>query len=151
MILRSLSIDTIGLKTAATNVQIKNTGEIRIGDSGIEGPGEYDISSVGIHAFAGYGVLFTEGVRFAVIWDTNAKIDAEDETNIDIFVFLIEDAKRINAIIEEQDPRVVVLCQEQLANDVAKQDGATVDHESAYKITASTLPAEARQFVLLAP
>jgi hypothetical protein len=151
MLLRSIGANTLGLKTAGTNAQIKPNGEIRIGEKDIEGPGEYDVAGLGVHAYLGYAVLFTEGVRFAVLWDTAASIDTADEVNIDVFIFLITDVKRINTIIKELDPRLVVLNEEATANEVAEQDGVTVTRDSNYKITSSTLPAEDRQFVLLAP
>ena len=149
MVLRTLGRDAISMKTPAAAVQIKANGDFRINDKNTEGPGEYDVAGVGVHIYNGYLVLFTEGVRIAVLWDPTAKIDAEDETNIDAFVFFTSDVKQINTVIKEQDPRLAVFTDEAIANEVTQLDGVSLSRESNYKVTAATLPVEDRQFVAL--
>jgi hypothetical protein len=149
MNLQHLNEEAIGLKTATTLVQIKRDGSIRVGDKSIEGPGEYDVASVGIHAFPDYAILFTEGIRLGVVWNETAQLDPEENSNSDIFIFLMADLKQINTIVKEQDPRIVVFHDTTTAEALAKQDGVELVRESSYKVSQQSLPSEERVFVLL--
>jgi hypothetical protein len=149
MVLQHINSEVIGLKSGQITAQIKGTGIIKLGERETEGPGEYDIAGIGIHSYTGHAVLFAEGIRLAVIWDPNAKFDPEEELNIDVFVFLISDAKQITSFIKEQDPRIVVFHNPEVAEEVARLDGVSITQESSYKLSPQTLPMDERIFVLL--
>lgn len=149
MVLQHINADTIVIKTGATSAAIKTDGTIRIGDHDITGPGEYDIAAIGVHVFPTYASLFCEGIRVAIVKE--AMVTAEgDEDDSDILLLLTEDIKLANATLKQVDPRIVVVHSEVLAAELAKSDGAEVKRESSYKVTTQTLPADDRDFVLLA-
>jgi hypothetical protein len=150
MVIQHSSPDTLGLKVAQTSVHLKHSGEIKIGDRVLEGPGEYDIAGVGVHAFDQHAVIFAEGLRLTVVWGDTEQTNSEDDAGSDIYVLLLSDAKRAEAIIKEQDPRVVILHSAELRDALAQQFGATIKEESTYKLTSGALPAEERDIVLIA-
>lgn len=149
MVLQHINTEIIGLKSGQITAQIRGSGSIKLGERETEGPGEYDIAGIGIHTYSGHAVLFAEGIRLAVIWDPNAKFDPEEELNIDVFVFLITDVKQITSFIKEQDPRIVVFHNPEVAQEVGRQDGVTITQESSFKLSPQSLPTEERIFVLL--
>ncbi|HEY1074450.1 MAG TPA: hypothetical protein VGE59_01975 [Patescibacteria group bacterium] len=149
MVVQRIQGNTIGLKLANALVNIKHEGGIRIGDRETEGPGEYDIAGVGAHVLDSTAILFAEGIRIGIVWSVTADAKFEDDVNIDILIPFLTDVKQVNAFIKEQDPRVVVIPDEAIADEIAKQDGITVAKEANYKITSSTLPVEDRVFITL--
>ena len=149
MIVQTLDPETVGLKTTSTLTKVNQSGDIVIGARSLEGPGEYDIAGVGAHILSGYGIFFCEGVRLAVVWDRNAKFTNGDDGDIAVLVFLTNDINQINTIISEQDPRVVIVYDQSIADVLTKQDGVVIRQENSYKVTAATLPAQEREFILL--
>lgn len=148
MVFQRINTDTISIKTGTATAQVKAAGTVKVGDYEITGPGEYDISGIGFHAETSYAMLFSEGVRVVLVWGSEIKKNDEDVSG-DIFVIFGGDVPKINALIKEQDPRVVLVHERSVAEQVAAQDGITFQEEGTYKITASTLPADSRLFVLL--
>jgi hypothetical protein len=129
---------------------IHHNGSIQVNGRSLEGPGEYDIANIGIHVFDAYAILFSEGIRVAVFWSDNLEhLPHDEDSEIDICIPLIGDVKAVNTMIKEQDPRLVILHDENLAAELTKQDGITPRREGSIKITAATLPAEDRDYILL--
>lgn len=149
MTLQHINADTLGLKLATTTVHIKHDGTIRVGDRSTEGPGEYDIAGVGIHVFDHAAVIFTEGMRVAVLWG-GTSLDLEEGVTLDIFIPLLPDAEKVTQVIKEQDPRLLILHDEAVADALAKQDGIEITRSASYKATLQTLPAGERSIILLA-
>lgn len=147
MILQRLQ-DSLGIKLAQGLCTITPNELIKVGDRQTEGPGEYDISGVGIHMNEHTAVLFTEGVRLGIVWP-HEKVEFDGDTNVDILISFATDVKQITNLLKEQDPRILVLTDEAAAEEVAKQDGVAVTKEASYKVTAQSLPADDRVFVLL--
>lgn len=150
MVLQHVTGDALTLKSGATVAQIKHDGSIRVGDRSIEGPGEYDIAGMGIHARAGHAVLFAEGIRTNIVWQSEGSLQDDETAASDIFVLLFDDEKAATALIKEQDPRIVVLRHDVLAQRLAQQDALAVDTVATYKITQQTLPVADREVILLA-
>lgn len=149
MVLQHVNGDTLTVKVATSTITFKHSGAIKIGDHEIEGPGEYDVAGVGAHVFPGYGVFFAESIRVAAVWQNGSKINGDEDTNIDIYIFLNDDPKDVSALIKEQDPRVVVLHNEEIATSLMQQDSIAAERQPSYKVTAQTLPAEERAVILL--
>ncbi len=149
MTLQRVNDETLNLKTGQTVVHIKTNGHIKVNDYSIEGPGEYDIAGVGLHVFEHFAVLFTEGLRLALIWEGEGKIDFEEDANLDVFVLLLTNTQNITTVMKEQDPRIVILQNQAAAQALQSQDGITITEESNYKITPQSLPAGESVFVLL--
>lgn len=150
MVLQHSSPDSLQIKMNQTVVTIKHDGAIKIGDRALEGPGEYDIAGIGAHAFTGHASLFAEGVRLTVVWGDPASLKEDEDAGSDVFIFTLPDANKIEAVIKEQDPRIVVLHDEAISGQLAQGAGVEVQTVSNYKITTQTLPAENREIVLLA-
>ncbi len=150
MVIQHSSPDTLGVKVAQTLVLLKHDGNIKIGDRMLEGPGEYDVAGVGIHSFEQHAVLFAEGLRLTVVWGDTEEVNSEDDAGSDIYVLLLSDAKRAEALIKEQDPRVVILHSAELRDALAQTMGTPIKEESTYKLTAQGLPAEERDVILIA-
>lgn len=123
-------------------------------------PGEYDFGGMimrGIGQQDGRQVSYScelEGVRFAFIdapvldWSDS---DLQLLGDIDVLVLVADDAKKITALVEAVDPRVVLLIPSGACPiaAVTKALGSTVQSVTAYKVKAGSLPAEARQVVVL--
>ncbi len=123
-------------------------------------PGEYDFGGMtvrGIGQEAGKQVSYTcqlEGVRFAFIgspvldWQ-DAEIEALGD--IDILVVAADEPKKVNKLVEDVDPRIVILYETKGGNTaaVAKAIGAAAQTLSEYKVKAGSLPSESRQIVIL--
>jgi hypothetical protein len=149
MLLQHISETSLLCKSGSGSAIINHDGRMQVGEYKVEGPGEYDISGIGIHVYTTYAVLFSEGIRVAVFWRGTEDLSKDEESEVDICIPLVSDAKVVTTIIKEQDPRLVVFHDETLAAEVAKQDGITPKHENSFKITTQSLPAEDRQFILL--
>lgn len=148
MVFQRVNNDALTIKTGAATAQIKPAGVIKVGDYEITGPGEYDIAGIGFHAELTHTIVFAEGVRVALVWGSEMKTNDED-LNGDIFLFFGSDIPKINAVIKEQDPRVVMLHDKGVADQIATQDGVTFQEEGTYKVAASSLPSDSRSYVLL--
>ena len=124
-------------------------------------PGEYDFEGVtvrGIGQEEGKQVSFhctSDGVRIAFIaaptlaW---SEPEVEKLGEVDILVVPADDAKKVQALVEEVDPRVIVLWQAKGGDlgGVAKACGAAgVEPVSEYKVKASGLPQDSRQVIVL--
>lgn len=149
MVLQQINPDTIGIKTSATSVQIKHDGTIKIGEKNLEGPGEYEIAGVGAHVVDTHALLFTEGVRLAVVYKTPMDTSEEETLTGDVYIFLVNDAKAIDSVVKDQDPRVAVLHNEAIAQELSTKEGVAVEPIASYKLTAQSLPADNREYILL--
>lgn len=149
MVLQHGGGTTLTCKSGSAIAVIHHDGRIQVGDRPLEGPGEYDIASIGIHAFPTHAILFSEGIRIAIYWQAHSRLSEEEEADIDICIPLLTDLKAIDAIVKECDPRIVIIHDETMASELAKQDGIVTRRESSLKITAQTLPAEEREYILL--
>ncbi len=149
MVFQHINDDTLNIKTNSASIRIKDNGAIQVGERTIEGPGEYDITGVGLHVFPFAAIIFAEGLRLAFIWEWSETSQFDDNAEIDVFLLSLEDPKKITTIIKEQDPRLVVLHNRSAAESLKVQDAITLEETNNYKITTQTLPAEERQFVLL--
>jgi hypothetical protein len=150
MVLQRLNPTTVGIKSGSCIVQLKPEGAIQIQNRPLEGPGEYDVAGIGAHVFPDYAVIFSEGIRLAVIWDARTKIVFEEEdSSTDIFIFLGGEVAHITSVIKDQDPRLVVLPNQEVADAIAKEDSVQVSQESNYKLTAQTLPTGERVYLIL--
>ncbi len=148
MTLQKLNDHSVTVKAGTGALSVTADGTLKVGDHLIEGPGEYDISGIGLHVFASHVVVSAEAIQTAIVWSQTAKIDSE-EASIDILVCLMEGVEQINDFVKSLDPRVIVFNNETVATSVATHDGITVDAVSAYKISQSALPVDVRAAVLL--
>jgi hypothetical protein len=149
MVLQTLSETSLSIKAAQAQVKISADGTCIVGDRTIEGPGEYDIASIGLHTFVGFTTLFAENLHLLVVWTPDIKVDADDDLSIDAMVVLHENAESAAALIKEVDPRVVVFHHLNIAQQVATLVGSPVVQESSYKLTSQTLPQEERSLIAL--
>ncbi len=127
----------------------------------ISWPGEYDFSGVtlrGIGQEMGKQISYhaaTEGIRMAFIGSpVLAWSDAEIEKlgDVDVLVIAADDAKKVTALVEEVDPRVIILFETEKGDlaGCAKACGqASVTPVDEYKVKPSTLPMDSRQVVVL--
>lgn len=148
MVLQRVNSETLAVKVGQSVVQLKSVGALKINDHIIEGPGEYDVAGVGAHVLESVAIIFAEGIRTAAVWQNGMKL-GDDNIDIDIIVFLHNDAKAINDAIKELEPRIVVLSDEDTASEIAKQDGLELTRESNYKVTTQSLPTTGTAFILL--
>lgn len=148
MILQKLHDTGILLKSDMGILSLLADGTVKIGDYLIEGPGEYDISGIGLHVFTNYCVASCDGIQTVLIWGANSKIESDEASN-DILVCLMEGVEQINDLVKSLDPRVIVFNNEAVATSVATHDGITLDSVSAYKISQTALPVDVRAAVLL--
>lgn len=123
-------------------------------------PGEYDFGGMimrGVGQQDGRQVSYTceyEGVRFAFVdtpvmdWTDS---DIEGLGDIGILVVAADDPKKISALVEAVDPRVVILFSVEDGNTaaVAKALGSAAESVSEYKVKSGNLPNETRQVVIL--
>lgn len=123
-------------------------------------PGEYDFGGMtvrGIGQEAGKRVSYTcqlEGIRFAFIgspvleWN-DAEIEALGD--IDILVIAADDPKKVNTIVEDVDPRIVILYEAQKGSTalVAKAIGVAAQTVKDFKVKSGAMPTESRQVVIL--
>lgn len=151
MILQHSGETTLTCKSGSAIAVIHHDGRMQVSDRPLEGPGEYDIAGIGIHVYPTHAILFSEGIRVAIFWQAQAgQATAEgEESEIDICIPLLTDIKTINDLLKEQDPRIVVIHDEGVATELAKQDGVTPKRENSIKITPQTLPTEEREYILL--
>ncbi len=149
MVLQHINSETIGIKTTQAMIQLKHMGMVKIGERELPGPGEYDVAGIGVHISPAVAFLYLEGMRVAVVWDKIASFNQEEESDIQVYIILHNDAPAATALIKEQDPRLVILHDAVLSEVVTKEDGVTIQPESNFKITAQTLPVDERQFILL--
>ncbi len=124
-------------------------------------PGEYDFGGVTVRAVgqeAGKQVSYachTENIRVAFV-DTPV-LDWEDTEieklgDVDVLVIAADNPKKITALIESVDPRIIILFEVKGGDLVgaAKACGAAgVAPVSEFKVKPSTLPSDSRQVVVL--
>lgn len=150
MIFQRVNPDTVSLKIGSATVLMHSNGDIKINDRALEGPGEYDIAGVGAHVVGDVAVLFSEGIRVAVFYGSNPQF-SDDESDIEVFLFFIQDPKKINELVKGQEPRIVVLTDEAVANELAQADSISFERQGNYKVTSQTLPvSEGAAYILLA-
>lgn len=124
-------------------------------------PGEYDFSGVTMRAIGqeqGKQVSYHaagEGIRMAFIdspvlaWNDS---EIEKLGDIDVLVVAADDPKKVMALVEAVDPRVIVLFETEKGDlaGVAKVCGvASVAAVDEFKVKPSTLPTDSRQVVVL--
>lgn len=149
MLLQHSGEATLTCKSGSAIAVIHHDGRMQVGDRSIEGPGEYDIAGIGIHAYSTHAILFSEGIRVAIFWQVPDQTSEGEESEIDICIPLLTDLKAVDALVKEQDPRIVIIHDEAIASELAKQDGVTPKRESSIKVTSQTLPTEDREYILL--
>lgn len=123
-------------------------------------PGEYDFGGIimrGVGQEQGRQVSYTcetDGVRFAFIdsplleWSDS---EIEGLGGIDVLVIAADDAKKATKIIEDVDPRVVLLIPTKDGDlaAVSKAVGAKPESVTEYKVKPGSMPSEAREVVVL--
>ncbi len=127
----------------------------------ISWPGEYDFSGISVRGVGQEGgrqisyVCITEGVRMAFIdgpildW-TDGEIERVGE--IDVLLVAADQPKKVLALIEAIDPRLVILFETDkgdLAGTAKACGQASVQKVSEYKVKAGSLPQDSRQVVVL--
>lgn len=124
-------------------------------------PGEYDFGGVTVRAVGqeeGKQVSYvcvTGGIRAAFVdapvleWSDS---EIEKLGDIDVLVIAADDAKKVTALIESVDPRVIILTETKGGDlsGVAKACGvATIQPEKEFKVKPGSLPTDSRQVVVL--
>lgn len=124
-------------------------------------PGEYDFGGVTVRAVgqeAGKQVSYachTENIRVAFVdapvleW-TDTEI--EKLGDVDVLVIAADNPKKITALIESVDPRIIILFEVKggdLAGAAKACGAAGVASVSEFKVKPSTLPSDSRQVVVL--
>lgn len=150
MTFQRLNPSTIAIKAGQGMFTATTDGTLKVGDHLVEGPGEYDIAGIGLHVFADHAFVIAEAIHTCVVWKNEVKISEDEDAAVDILVCMVDSVEAINAMVKANDPRVIILADEVVAEAVARQDGIEVDRPSSYKITAAALPADTRAAVLLA-
>ncbi len=124
-------------------------------------PGEYDFGGVtvrGIGQEEGKQVSYTcntGGIRAAFVdAPVLAWSDAEIEKlgDIDVLVVAADDAKKVIALVEAVDPRIIILTETKDGDlaGVAKACGmASITPEKEFKVKPASLPTDSRQVVVL--
>ena len=126
----------------------------------ISWPGEYDFSGVTLRAIgqeAGKQVSYSahnDGIRMGFVntpilaW---SDADLERLGDVDVLVVVPDDTKRLTALIEAIDPRVILLCggTPSDALGAAKVFGQSPAPVSEFKVKPGTLPQDGRQVVIL--
>lgn len=124
-------------------------------------PGEYDFSGITMRAIGqeeGKQVNYhaaTDGIRMAFVdtpvlsWNDT---EIEKLGDVDVLVVAADDAKKVLALVEAVDPRVVLLFKVKGGDlaGVAKACGqASVQPVDEFKVKPGSLPQDARQVVVL--
>ncbi len=124
-------------------------------------PGEYDFAGITVRAVGqedGKQVTYacaTGGIRAAFVdtpvldW-TDAQL--EKLGDVDVLVIAADNPKKVTALVEAVDPRIVILFETKTGDlaGVAKACGlATFEPVSELKAKPSTLPTDSRQVVVL--
>ena len=130
-------------------------------DKQLSWPGEYDFGDVTVRAIGqqdGRQVSFggtVDGLRCAFIGSPLLEwSDAELESlgDIDILLIAAEHPKRVLAIVESVDPRVVILYKTSggdLPGTTKALGLSAVEAVSEFKVKPGTLPTDSRQVVVL--
>jgi hypothetical protein len=127
----------------------------------ISWPGEYDFTGITVRAIGqeqgrqvSYGCI-TENVRMAFVdapvldW---LDADVERLGDIDVLVVAADNPKKVLALVEAVDPRIVILVKAKEGDllGVAKACGlAQIQPVSEFKVKHGSLPQDARQVVVL--
>ena len=132
-----------------------------INKKAISWPGEYDFSGITLRAIGQEAgrqvshVCYAEGLRVAFV-DTPvlAWTDAEIERlgDVDILVIAADDPKKVQALIESVDPRIIILFEVKdgsLAATAKALGSASPQPMEEFKVKPSTLPTDSRQVVVL--
>ncbi len=127
----------------------------------ISWPGEYDFAGIsvrGVGQEAGRQVSYVchlESVRIGFIdgpildWKDS---DIQKIGDIDVLVVAADNPKKVLALVEAVDPRVIVLFDVKggdLAGTAKSCGVASIETVSEYKVKASSLPQDSRQVVVL--
>lgn len=124
-------------------------------------PGEYDFTGITVRAIGqeeGRQVSYAciaEGVRMAFVAApvlTWADSDVERLGDIDVLVTAADDPKKVTALVEAVDPRIVLLIKTKGGDlpGVAKACGlAQLQPVNEFKVKHGSLPQDARQVVVL--
>ena len=124
-------------------------------------PGEYDFGGVTVRAIGqqeGKQVSYTctsGGIRAAFVdAPVLAWADGEIEKlgDIDVLVIAADDAKKVMAVVEAVDPRVIILTETKggdLAGTAKACGVAAVQPEKEFKVKPGSLPTDSRQVVVL--
>ena len=147
-------------KPESGDLLLMSTPEETPADEAISWPGEYDVSGIAIRGVGhneGQQVSYLatiDGTRCAFVSSPMHEwTDQEIESlgDVDVLVVPAEDGKKVQTIIDEVDPRVVILIPGKggkIDNDAVKACGAQGKaHVSEHKVKG--LPAEGREVVVL--
>lgn len=158
----SAKFDVFPAKTAKDTWTLQShPEEVLVNKKVVSWPGEYDFSGAtvrGIGQEEGKQISYhcnTDGIRAAFI-DTPVLTwtDAELEKlgDVDVLVIAADDAKKVTAVVEAVDPRIIVLFKVKGGDlpGVAKACGqASVVSVEELKVKPGSLPQDSRQVVVL--
>lgn len=135
--------------------------EVRDNKKVISWPGEYDFAGMSVRGVGQEGgrqvsyMCQAENVRIAFIdapildW-TDADIEKIGE--IDVLVVAADQPKKVLALVEAVDPRVIILSETKdgdLAGCAKACGAAKIEAVAEYKVKAGSLPQDSRQVVVL--
>lgn len=145
----------------AKDLLLQSTPEETPTDGVLSWPGEYDRSGIAIKGIGQEDgqhvsfVMMADDVRVAAVagpvkdW---SKSEIEKLGEVAVLVIPAEDAKKVQAVVDEVDPRVLILVpgpKGAIENDVLKAVGALGKEQVAeYKLKG--MPQEGREVVVLA-
>lgn len=160
MSIGKLAVDVFPAKIGS-NLCLLSHPEEEAKEKVISWPGEYDFEGMtlkGVGQLEGKQVSYTgfyEGVRVAFI-DAPVQSWSDSEMQalgaVDVLVIAADDPKKVQAIVEEVDPRVVLLFKTKdgdlagVAKALGVKDIQPVDE---FKAKSGSLPADARQVMVL--
>lgn len=135
--------------------------EVRDNKKVISWPGEYDFAGMPVRGIGQEGgrqvsyVCHTESVRIAFIdapildWTDS---DIEKMGEIDVLCIAADQPKKVLALVEAIDPRVIILSETKdgdLAGCAKACGSAKVEAIAEFKVKAGSLPQDSRQVVVL--
>lgn len=158
----SASFDVFPEKTGKdTWTFLSHPEEERANKKIVSWPGEYDFAGIsvrGVGQESGRQVSYvchTEAIRIAFVdepvleWTDS---DIEKIGEIDVLVVAADNPKKVLALVEAVDPRVIILFETEKGDlaGTAKVCGMTkVETSADYKVKAGSLPQDSRQVVVL--